>query len=501
LIVYEFVSPVVFIICLLILLVFTEIYLCHKETEKGKALEKNIRKMERAKRKLYRYIRKENNKTGENGTVCRGKANVDVASRPLLSSTPFHHDTTIPFDKVPTRLRARFEFQRGLLDVNPSLAAYWPVMGRAPIDLFSLYNMVMDEGGYEAFHAAKKWQNYCREHHTPRTCTSSGSHLSQVYRKYLQPIEDMYNNFVSENAKDKLVAVVPRTFGIVYRETLGASLQSPASGEKKIFVHVRGPEKLAAGPSECGEVSREQIGGGVASSSSSNSSAGSDDCVKSDNGKSSASETSTTSGSDTSTTSESETDQESESETRSSSESGTSSSDESSSDSDDEPEPFVYGPDRNNLIQTAGALAADVPVDSMTENEVEHFPAYANRILRGNYLDARNHVLLLWASNIHERLPLLSTLKGIPELSIPLVAQVYDYLETKGLINVGCFETQFSEEEKEEKTSDFLKKVENPNVSSFLDRYIRDKTIILTNHFSRCSVTKKLSLLELVLLG
>ena len=56
-------------------------------------------------------------------------------------------------------------------------------------------------------------------------------------------------------------------------------------------------------------------------------------------------------------------------------------------------------------------------------------------------------------------------------------------------------------EEKEEKTSDFLKKVENPNVSSFLDRYIRDKTIILTNHFSRCSVTKKLSLLELVLLG
>ena len=101
----------------------------------------------------------------------------------------------------------------------------------------------------------------------------------------------------------------------------------------------------------------------------------------------------------------------------------------------------------------------------MTEDEVEHFPAYANRILRGNYLDARNHVLLLWSSNIYNRLTLLSVLKGIPKESIPLVAQVYEYLETKGLINVGRFQTGFLDEERDKRTCNFLNKIENPSVS------------------------------------
>ena len=113
------------------------------------------------KRKLYKYIKKQNDVSGESGTICRTKASGDEAYTPLSSLSTFDHDTSIPFGNVPTRLRARYEFQKGLLRFNPSLKTRWPVLGRAPIDLFSLYNMVMDEGGYEAFHAAKKWQNYC----------------------------------------------------------------------------------------------------------------------------------------------------------------------------------------------------------------------------------------------------------------------------------------------------------------------------------------------------
>ena len=80
--------------------------------------------------------------------------------------------------------------------------------------------------------------------------------------------------------------------------------------------------------------------------------------------------------------------------------SGSSSSDsESDSDSGEELEEleFIYGPDVDASLQNAGAIAANMPLKKMSEDEKLYFPKFKNEpTLKIAYLEARNHILLLW---------------------------------------------------------------------------------------------------------
>ena len=69
-------------------------------------------------------------------------------SGPLVPTLP----QIISKDRMCSRLRARREFEEAFLDMYPNLERRWPTVGGSPVDFFSLYNMVMKDGGYKNFH-------------------------------------------------------------------------------------------------------------------------------------------------------------------------------------------------------------------------------------------------------------------------------------------------------------------------------------------------------------
>ena len=89
-----------------------------------------------------------------------------------------------------------------------------------------------------------------------------------------------------------------------------------------------------------------------------------------------------------------------------------------------------------------------MPARKIIDDEKEYFPEYHDDpSLRVVYLEARNHILFLWLGNVGVRLTLFKLLQGIDLQNVPLVATVYQYLETKGKINYGCFTTGSKKEE------------------------------------------------------
>ena len=482
----------------------------------------------------------------------------------------------IPKNRLPTRLRTRYAFETKLVEFFPALESRWPIVGGAPIDLFCLYNMVMDHGGYENFHALKKWQHYCREHDTPSTCTSSGNHLALIYRKYILPVEEAYKaweleSFERKNGTEPSKDENTSSGSSGSSGTSGSSSSDDESDTSSTSASSSGEEsgkeeqprewvqcsactkwrtiptkEMASslptiwtckdntwnvGLASCSaaeetwsiadevdpEIKKELTNGTVlkgrdwvqcakceqwrllptngevaaeslpdawtcadntwdkkhAHCSVPEESLGADEydeeqeagltkplfaLVPSKFGLSDSvgpgesptklvrvkTRLAPAPGTPVSAAPKSESsreDSESDSDSDDDSSSAGENSSESSSSSEEETADLdlVYGPDDDAVAQVSGALAAGVTIDRMTEDEVRAFPAYNNRFLRGNFLEARNHCLLLWTGNVTKRLHLVDVLRGINPISIPLVAEVFEYLETHGLINVGCF--------------------------------------------------------------
>ena len=87
----------------------------------------------------------------------------------------------------------------------------------------------------------------------------------------------------------------------------------------------------------------------------------------------------------------------------------------------------------------AAALAAGFQPSCPSLSETKVFANLGTVSLSGNYLEARNHVLIQWTSDVTHYLTIDSCLKHIPPASHILVTRVYDFLETHGHINVGVF--------------------------------------------------------------
>ena len=75
----------------------------------------------------------------------------------------------IPENRICTRIRARREFEKALTELFPALESRWPTLGGTHVDFLTLYSMVTKDGGYENFHALRKWQKYCKLFKVPAT--------------------------------------------------------------------------------------------------------------------------------------------------------------------------------------------------------------------------------------------------------------------------------------------------------------------------------------------
>ena len=472
-------------------------------------------------------------------------------TRPTFFSLP----QVIPENRICTRIRARREFEKALTELFPALESRWPTLGGTHVDFLTLYSMVTKDGGYENFHALRKWQKYCKLFKVPATCTSSGNHLSAQYLKYLMPIEEMFTEWCEEkninwkediekkkklskelkeeekqkeNAKKKNLKKLPPPppvvkdwvqciicekwrvvapninveslpdnweckdntwapqYGscIVLEEDysdeiesgnmlLSATIPNTVETLKQIDVKINGGHENGS------NVSTKVLKANVSSTFFTSNSTGDnishtkeirvkiklneekapENEKEMSNSRSSDDSSSDDSSSDDSSSGSSSSDGESSDEEENSdyaknsdsgTSSGSSSSDsESDSDSGEELEEleFIYGPDVDASLQNAGAIAANMPLKKMSEDEKLYFPKFKNEpTLKIAYLEARNHILLLWLGNVEERLTLFEVLQGVESHSIPLIASVYEYLETKGKINYGCFKEKLKKE-------------------------------------------------------
>lgn len=60
-------------------------------------------------------------------------------------------------------------------------------------------------------------------------------------------------------------------------------------------------------------------------------------------------------------------------------------------------------------IQEAGAMGMQFPSQALTPSELEAFPEYGHQaipLVRTNYIDVRNHILLLWVNDVQKELRL-----------------------------------------------------------------------------------------------
>ena len=76
----------------------------------------------------------------------------------------------------------------------------------------------------------------------------------------------------------------------------------------------------------------------------------------------------------------------------------------------------------------AAALAAGFQPSCPSLSETKVFANLGTVSLSGNYLEARNHVLIQWTSDVTHYLTIDSCLKHIPPASHILVTRVYDFL-------------------------------------------------------------------------
>ena len=137
----------------------------------------------------------------EEDSICISKKSINSGDKNILQQL-YTLPQIISKKRICTRLRARREFEKALLQLFPSLERRWPSVGGTQVDFLSLYCMVTKDGGFKKFHSLRKWQKYCKKFNVPATCTSSGNHLANQYLKYLMPIEEMFENWCEEHEID-----------------------------------------------------------------------------------------------------------------------------------------------------------------------------------------------------------------------------------------------------------------------------------------------------------
>ena len=130
-------------------------------------------------------------------------------------------------------------------------------------------------------------------------------------------------------------------------------------------------------------------------------------------------------------------------------------------------------------LQEAGSIAMGYPSRAVTPLEMEAFPAYgyeATPEARGNYLDARNHILLKWIQRAGEELLLYkdiirplqeaydTTNPEVKEiLDLDLLCKCFAFLHVNGSINVGCFRPRLEQNEKIWVNGELAKKRQGPS--------------------------------------
>ena len=109
-----------------------------------------------------------------------------------------------------SRLVHRTSFERNIQIEFPQLTQRWPTCGGRPVDLYYLYQLVLSHGGYKFFHGQRLWQSYTQAHGVPKSCTSSGSQLSKIYKKYLLSFEKRYqeSKILKQLSSRKVVCIV-----------------------------------------------------------------------------------------------------------------------------------------------------------------------------------------------------------------------------------------------------------------------------------------------------
>ncbi|CAG8452200.1 8073_t:CDS:2 [Acaulospora morrowiae] len=64
-----------------------------------------------------------------------------------------------------------------------------PVLGSKKLDLYRIYNMVIENGGCEKICLEKSWKKICEPFNFPATCTNSAYVMKNVYIKFLEAYE------------------------------------------------------------------------------------------------------------------------------------------------------------------------------------------------------------------------------------------------------------------------------------------------------------------------
>jgi hypothetical protein len=84
------------------------------------------------------------------------------------------------------------------------------VLGGQKLDLFLIFQIVKENGGYEKITSERGWKKIANLFHFPSTCTNSAFVLKQIYQKHLFVYEQM---LLGKSTIDEHVQVWKRKYG------------------------------------------------------------------------------------------------------------------------------------------------------------------------------------------------------------------------------------------------------------------------------------------------
>jgi hypothetical protein len=202
----------------------------------------------------------------------------------------------------------------------------WPTCGGRPVDLYYLYQLVLSQGGFYKFHEKRLWQRYTRAHGVPTTCTSSGTQLAKMYKKYLLAIERKYFGWKKEQ---HALAKSAAAKGKATSSSSSSSSSSPPAAIPPLPIFTRD---------------------------------------------------------------------------------------------------VLWHSSYNGMNDGAAALACGFKVNIPTKNEIRTFGHLGTVVFAGAYVEARNHILVQWTSNVKCYLSIERVLQNVSATYHVLLARVYDFL-------------------------------------------------------------------------